>query len=66
MIRIPVDSSNVVSVGHEGTILEVEFKTGVYHYLDVPRDVFDLFLISSSKGQFLNANVKPHFVAVKQ
>ena len=37
MYRIPVSSSNLASVGYEGGILEIEFKSGsVYQYSGVP------------------------------
>ena len=69
MIRRPVSSSNVVSVGWEadpdengqpsltGT-LEVEFKNGrVYGYLEVPEQVYENLIGASSVGRFLQQNV---------
>jgi hypothetical protein len=59
--RIPVRSSNIVSVGYEDDdgILEVEFSGGVlYEYYRVPRQVFDALVSSSSPGQYLATNVK--------
>ena len=42
--------------------MEVEFENGsVYQYLSVPADVYDRFLQASSKGEFLNTNVKSRF-----
>jgi hypothetical protein len=57
MIRTPVESSNVVSIGHDGQVLEVEFKSGIYHY-DAPAEVFDALMASNSKGQYINQHVK--------
>jgi hypothetical protein len=39
MERVPVSSSNLISVGYEPSseILEVEFKGGVYQYYNVPQ-----------------------------
>ena len=65
MDRLPVNSSNVASVGYdEGTwTLEVEFKGGgVYQYFRVPRLHFTALTGSGvSVGQYLNTNIKPHF-----
>jgi hypothetical protein len=61
MIRTPVQSSNVRSVGWEAGVLEVEFKGGVYRYVGVPREIFDALLASNSKGQFINEHVKGVF-----
>lgn len=61
MERVPVRSSNIVSVGYEDDdgILEVEFSGGaLYEYYRVPRQVFDGLLASSSPGQYLATNVK--------
>jgi hypothetical protein len=61
MERIPVQSSNIASIGYstESSTLEVEFLNGsVYQYFGVPKDVFDSLMNSSSKGSFLDHNVK--------
>lgn len=40
--------------------MEIEFASGdVYEYLGVPVSVFVQFLNAASKGQFVNAVVKP-------
>lgn len=64
MIRTPVQSSNVVSVGYDddNQVLEVEFKSGLYRYMAVPRQVFEDFLLADSKGRFINQIVKPNFL----
>lgn len=60
MDRISVDSSNLVSVGYDdhSSILEVEFKNGVYQYFDVPLHIFNELLNSDSKGSYFHANVR--------
>ncbi len=61
MIRIPVSSSNVVSIGYDPSTqtLEVEFHNGnVYQYFDVPQGVHDALMSSGTAGQFLNSNIK--------
>lgn len=61
MQRIPVTSSNVVSVGWANGTLEVEFKSGIYRYLGVPEDVYVRMKAANSVGRFLNEHVKDVF-----
>lgn len=56
-----VDSSNVEAVGYDDTAqeLHVQFLNSArYIYYDVPQSIFDDLLHSSSKGSFLNREVK--------
>lgn len=55
MNRTPVQSSNVVSIGYEGGVLEVEFKSGVYRYFGVAPEVYQTLLIAPSVGKAINA-----------
>jgi len=60
--RQPVESSNIRSIGYENGKLEVEFHSGkVYQYDNVPPDLADRFVTSSSKGSFFARNIRPHF-----
>lgn len=61
MKRIPVDSSNLASVGYEESqkILEVEFiNGGIYQYFSVPVSVYQGLMQASSHGQYFDQNVK--------
>jgi hypothetical protein len=61
MNRDPVASSNLISVGYDepAQTLEVEFANGtVYQYYNVGSDLYDQFMRSSSKGQFLNTYIR--------
>lgn len=60
MERVAVSSSNLVSVGYcpESMTLEVEFNNGIYQYYDVPNEVFDELMASSSLGSYLHHNIK--------
>jgi len=61
MDRVPVSSSNVVSIGYEANTqtLEVEFKSNaVYQYFGVPQQVHENFMNSGSKGQFLQQYIR--------
>jgi hypothetical protein len=56
MIRIPVSSSNIASIGYDqGTqTLEVEFLKGsVYQYFDIPQAIYEEFISAESKGKYL-------------
>jgi hypothetical protein len=59
--RDPVASSNLASVGYDepSQTLEVEFANGtIYQYYNVGRALYDQFMQSPSKGQFLNAYIR--------
>ena len=61
MKRHTVFSSNVASIGYDepSETLEVEFVSGaVYQYYGVPKNIFDQFMLESSKGRFLNTYIK--------
>lgn len=64
MIRIPVVSSNLRSIGFEDAsqTLEVEFNSGcLYQYFDVPRSVADGLMRATSKGTYLHLFVRSRF-----
>lgn len=67
MDRTPVRSSNIRSIGYDpaSATLEVEFTSGVYQYLSVPREVYDRFMTASSKGQFCGQHIKDKYRTVK-
>ena len=64
MNRTPVSSSNIASVGYDPSTLtlEVEFKNGsVYHYFDVPENMYQELMRASSVGKFMHANIKNNY-----
>jgi len=64
MIRKPVKSSNVISVGFDEVkkILEVEFtKGGVYKYYNVPKDIYEQALRAPSIGKFIWASIRGRY-----
>jgi hypothetical protein len=65
MKMIPIaKSSNVSHVGYENGSLAVQFHDGgLYHYSDVPQDIYLRLLSAPSKGSFLHKVVKPKFKA---
>jgi len=62
MVRQPVSSSNLKSVGYGNGILEVEFHNGgIYQYYSVPSSVYNALMNASSKGSYLATKVKGHY-----
>lgn len=61
MIRYPVTSNRILSVGYQNNILEVEFKNGsVYQYYDVSQSTYYWFINSPSLGNSLSILDKAH------
>ncbi len=64
MNRHQVASSNIVAIGYDTTTqtLEVEFlRARVYQYYGVPQFLHQQIMQASSKGKFLNQNIKNAF-----
>lgn len=60
MEMIPVDSSNILSIGYDpnSATLIIAFKSGSeYEYYDVPQHEFDGFLAAPSKGEYGHQNI---------
>jgi len=52
----PVTSSNIVAIGHEGSIMHVKYKGGVvYEFQPVTVQEFNKLMASESKGKALAA-----------
>ncbi len=59
MEMVRVSSSNVVSVGHENSVMTVNFKNGTsYEYTNVSEDLYQDMLKAPSIGSYLNKFVK--------
>ena len=68
MDRISVRSSNIRSVGYdpESSTLEVEFNTGsIYQYSNVPESEYEGLMNATSKGMYLNRNIKGRYQDVR-
>ncbi|MDR8389504.1 KTSC domain-containing protein [Aliifodinibius sp. S!AR15-10] len=60
MNRIPVDSSNIASIGYDQdrALLEIEFNNGrIYEYYDVPQYEYDQLMAAESHGSYANENI---------
>ncbi|MEG2250480.1 MAG: KTSC domain-containing protein [Cetobacterium sp.] len=61
MLRIPVSSSNIHSVGYnpDNKILEIQFHSGgIYQYINVPQKTHTNLISASSIGSFFHQYVK--------
>lgn len=64
MIRVRLGSSMMASAGYDSAtrVLEIEFATGaIYHYADVPADVFDDLLNATSHGRVFHSRIRGVF-----
>ena len=61
MIRYPVISTRIASVGYQDEILEIQFKDGaIYHYYNVSQNTYNWFINSPSLGHSLSILTKKH------
>lgn len=61
-----VKSSQIESIGHDGTTLAVKFKSGgLYHYHGVSVSDFEKLKKSESVGAHLGKHIKPNFKFTK-
>ncbi|MGE3646618.1 MAG: KTSC domain-containing protein [Beijerinckiaceae bacterium] len=61
MLRDPVSSSNIASIGYDpgSETLEIEFTNGsIYRYFNVPSGLHEQLMAAPSKGQFLNTYIR--------
>jgi len=68
MERFPVSSSAIAELRYDADTqaLEVQYKNGgVYQYQGVPQDMFDQLMNASSKGTFINQQIKNAYVFVR-
>ncbi|MDP2320073.1 MAG: KTSC domain-containing protein [Acidobacteriota bacterium] len=64
MRRDPVTSTNIAEIGYDepSRTLEVLYLNGgLYQYFDVAPQVYEELKRSSSKGQYLNAQIKGRY-----
>lgn len=68
MNRVPVDSSNIASIGYDenSSTLEIEFHSGaVYQYFDVNVNIYKGIMEAGSKGQYFAQFIKGYFRFVR-
>ncbi|MEK0448884.1 MAG: hypothetical protein RL088_1152 [Verrucomicrobiota bacterium] len=62
--RVPVDSSNLKSVGFDekSRVLEIQFHHGgIYRYHDVPAETHAALMKAESKGRYFQTNIRNKF-----
>ena len=64
MRRLPVDSTDLVSIGYDPKtrVLEIEFKEDrIYQYQDVEPDIYERFTRTDSYGEYFYAHINKHY-----
>lgn len=64
MEKVPVQSSNLASIGYDSATetLEVEFLNGsIYEYKNVPQVIHDELMNASSHGSYFNREISRTF-----
>lgn len=62
MQMIPVNSSNLASVGYENGTLHIRFRSGgLYSYTNVPVSVYQGLMSAPSKGSYFHAHIKGQY-----
>jgi hypothetical protein len=68
MIRIPIRSSNIRSVGYDenSRVLEVEFTSGgIYQYHNVPDHRYASLVRAGSKGEYFHGYIRNNYRCVR-
>lgn len=61
----PVTSSAATHIGHDGTHLHVTYPGGkTYIHANVPAELHEQLMASSSIGQFLNTHIRKQYPGV--
>lgn len=66
MNRVRLISSMMASAGYDPAtrVLEIEFARGVvYHYFDVPLDVYQDLVDADSQGRFFHTRIRDRFAS---
>lgn len=68
MERKQIISSNIKSIGYDSSLslLEIEFnKGGLYQYHNVPTNIFNSLMRTTSKGTFFHQFIERNYRCVK-
>lgn len=62
MQMISVSSSDIASIGYEGSTLHIRFNSGgLYAYYNVPTTVYNGLMSAGSHGKYFHANIKGRY-----
>lgn len=57
-----VSSSDISSIGYEGSTLHIRFNSGgLYAYYNVPASIYNALMSASSHGKYFHANIKGRY-----
>jgi len=68
MLRKPVNSSNLESIGYDEdtSVLEIAFQGGgIYQYFNVPKGVYLDIMAAESHGKFFHRHIKGQYLYEK-
>jgi KTSC domain len=68
MKRLPVNSTNILSIGYdeESQILEIEFNTKrIYRYSNVPPHIYSALMKSSSHGKYFLKHIANSYSSIE-
>lgn len=60
----PVESTTIKTIGYDEATQELHVAfhgSGMYIYQNVPKHLYDAFMISGSKGKYLHQNIRGRF-----
>jgi hypothetical protein len=58
----PVKSSMLTAIAYDGNTLYVRYRGGkVYAHAGVPREKYETLMFSTSKGEYFNRHIRPHY-----
>ena len=62
MNMISVNSSDISSIGYDGSTLHIRFHSGgLYAYYNVPSSIYNGLMTAGSHGKYFHANIKGHY-----
>ena len=62
MNMIPVSSSDISSIGYDGSTLHIRFRSGgLYAYYNVPNSVYNGLMNAPSHGKYFHAYIKGRY-----
>lgn len=62
MQMTPVSSSDISSIGYDGSTLHIRFNSGgLYAYYNVPSSVYNGLMSTGSHGKYFHANIKGRY-----
>ena len=62
MIMKPVTSSDIASIGYDGSTLHILFNSGgIYQYTNVPHSTYSGLMSASSHGKYFHAFIKGRY-----